>query len=225
MKSDWNEILQQEFSSPYYLSLQQFLDSERKTFTVFPPEEKTFHAFEITSRQETKVVILGQDPYHGFGQAHGLAFSTTDQHNIPPSLRNILKELHDDVGVPIPHHGNLTNWAQQGVLLLNTTLTVREGEAGSHHGQGWETFTDAIISAINQKKQSVVFILWGTHARQKKSLITNPLHVVIEGVHPSPLAAYRGFFGSKPFSQANEALLASGQSHIDWAIPLSTVSP
>lgn len=221
MKSDWETVLQQEFSAPYFLSLKKFIDAQRKTFTVYPREEEVFHSLHTTSLHVTKVVILGQDPYHGFGQAHGLAFSTLKEIDFPPSLRNIQKELHDDVGVPIPPHGDLTSWAQQGVLLLNTTLTVREGEAGSHQGHGWETLTDALISAVNGKDQLVVFILWGAHARKKKALITNPLHVVIEGVHPSPLSAYRGFFGSRPFSQANAALLASGQSPIDWNLPLS----
>ena len=221
MKSDWDDVLQKEFAAPYFLSLQKFIDTERRTFTVHPREEDVFHSLHTTSLNATKVVILGQDPYHGFGQAHGLAFSTLNETGIPPSLRNIMKELHDDVGAPIPLHGDLTSWAQQGVLLLNTTLTVREGEAGSHHGHGWETLTDALITAVNEKDQLVVFILWGAHARKKKALITNPHHAVIEGVHPSPLSAYRGFFGSRPFSQANAALLTSGQSPIDWNLPPS----
>ena len=219
MKSDWDALLQHEFRSPYFLSLNKFVEIERQSFNVFPPTNDVFHALDITSLHETKVVILGQDPYHGTGQAHGLAFSTLHQSDIPPSLRNIMKELHDDVGVQIPPHGNLTSWAKQGVLLLNTTLTVREGEAGSHQGHGWETFTDALINAVNQKQQHVVFLLWGAHARKKKQLITNSFHTVIEGVHPSPLSAYRGFFGSKPFSKVNDALITNGQSPIDWNIP------
>ncbi len=219
MKSDWDDLLKKELVSPYFLSLKKFLEIERQSFTVFPPAEDVFHALDITSLHETTVVILGQDPYHGSGHAHGLAFSTLHRSEIPPSLRNILKELHNDVGAQIPLHGDLTSWAKQGVLLLNTTLTVREGEAGSHQGHGWETFTDALISAVNAKQRHVVFLLWGTHARKKKQLITNSFHTVIEGVHPSPLSAYRGFFGSQPFSKVNDALIANGQSPIDWNIP------
>lgn len=219
MNADWNEILQQEFSHPYFLSMQKFIAEERKNNRIYPRDEDVFRALDITSLDATKVVILGQDPYHGEGQAHGLAFSVQSPNMPPPSLRNIIKELHDDIGASSPHHGDLTCWAEQGVLLLNTTLTVREGQAGSHHGRGWETFTDAIITAINNKEECVVFLLWGTHARKKKALIANAHHVVIEGVHPSPLSAYKGFFGSRPFSQVNAALLAAGHQPIDWAIP------
>jgi len=219
VKSSWDDILQNEFISPYFLSMTQFLDEERSEHHVFPPQEKVFASLDATSLRDTKVVILGQDPYHGDGQADGLAFSVSEGTPIPPSLRNILKELHDDIGAAIPSHGNLISWAQQGVLLLNTTLTVREGEAGSHYGRGWETLTDVIIRKINEKPDSVVFLLWGAHARKKKSLITQPHHVVIEGVHPSPLSAYRGFFGSKPFSRVNTALEQVGHRPIDWAIP------
>lgn len=199
------------------------MKKERETHSVFPSETEVFAALEKTSLDATKVLILGQDPYHGENQAHGLAFSVRSGIAIPPSLRNIFTELQSDVGIPLPTHGNLTSWTEQGVLLLNTTLTVRSGEAGSHHGIGWETLTDAIIRAINDKDDRVVFILWGSHARKKKTLITNPRHVVIEGVHPSPLSAYKGFFGSKPFSQANTALIADGQSPVDWALPASCV--
>jgi uracil-DNA glycosylase len=219
VKSTWDEILQQEFSAPYYLLITQFLHDERSEHQVFPPQEKVFASLDATSLGDTKVVILGQDPYHGDGQADGLAFSVSKGTPIPPSLRNILKELHDDIGAAIPSHGNLISWAQQGVLLLNTTLTVREGNAGSHYGRGWETLTDVIIRKINEKPDPVVFLLWGAHARKKKSLITQPHHVVIEGVHPSPLSAYRGFFGSKPFSRVNTALEKVGHRPIDWAIP------
>lgn len=215
----WKEILQREFSLPYFLSIQKFVEEERKTHHIFPIDEDVFRALDTTSLEATKVVILGQDPYHGEGQAHGLAFSVQSPTVPPPSLRNIMKELHDDVGVPLPLHGDLTSWAEQGVLLLNTTLTVREGQAGSHHGCGWETFTDAIIGSINEKDECVVFLLWGTHARKKKALITNPQHVIIEGVHPSPLSAYKGFFGSRPFSKVNAALSAAGHAPIDWTIP------
>lgn len=219
MKQDWKLLLQKEMTLPYFLSIQKFLKEERVQHSVFPPEEEVFAALETTSLHATKVVILGQDPYHGDNQAHGLAFSVRQGIDIPPSLRNIIKELHDDVGAPFPINGDLTPWAEQGVLLLNTTLTVRAGQAGSHHGHGWENLTDAIIRAVNEKEDRVVFILWGSNARKKKTLITNPRHVVIEGVHPSPLSAYRGFFGSKPFSQANAALLADGQDPVDWALP------
>ncbi len=219
VKSSWDDILQHELTSPYYLSTTQFLHDERSAHQVFPPQEKVFAALHATSLRDTKVVILGQDPYHGAGQADGLAFSVSKGTPIPPSLRNILKELHDDIGVAIPTHGDLTSWTQQGVLLLNTTLTVREGEAGSHYGRGWETLTDAIIRIINEKADSVVFLLWGAHARKKKTLINQPHHVVIEGVHPSPLSAYRGFFGSKPFSRVNAALEQSGRGVIQWEIP------
>lgn len=215
---DWNDVFHHEFSLPYFLSIQKFVAEERRNFNVFPPEDEVLRAFHMTSLHDTKVVILGQDPYHGAGQAHGLAFSVTPPAVIPPSLRNIFTELHDDIGVPIPTHGDLSPWSQQGVLLLNTSLTVREGQAGSHSAIGWETFTDAIIRAVNEKTETVVFILWGAHARSKRSLITHPQHVVIEGVHPSPLSAYRGFFGSRPFSQANAALRVAGRSAIDWGI-------
>lgn len=219
MKQDWKLILDKEFSRPYFLSIDKFVKQERIQHSVFPPEEDVFAALHRTSLHATKVVILGQDPYHGDHQAHGLAFSVRQGIDIPPSLRNIFKELHDDVAGAFPLHGDLTSWAEQGVLLLNTTLTVRAGEAGSHHGHGWETLTDAIIRAVNEKQARVVFILWGSNARKKKVLITNPRHVVIEGVHPSPLSAYKGFFGSKPFSQANAALLEDGQEPVDWNLP------
>lgn len=219
MKQDWKSLLLKEKALPYFLSIEAFLEEERANYSVFPPEEEVFAALETTSLHATKVVILGQDPYHGKNQAHGLAFSVRHGVDLPPSLRNIFKELQNDLGAPFPVDGDLTPWAEQGVLLLNTTLTVRAGEAGSHHGQGWENLTDAIIRAINEKEDRVVFILWGSNARRKKALITHSHHVVIEGVHPSPLSAYRGFFGSKPFSQANAALLADGQEPVDWSLP------
>jgi len=219
VKSTWDEILQQEFTAPYFLSMSELLHEERKRFHVFPPEEKIFAALRASSFDHTKVVILGQDPYHGAAQADGLAFSVSRNTAIPPSLRNIFKELHSDIGVAIPTHGDLSSWAHQGVLLLNTTLTVREGEAGSHFGRGWETLTDVMIGALNEKADPVVFLLWGAHARKKKKLVTQPHHFVIEGVHPSPLSAYRGFFDSKPFSAVNAALKESGHSPINWEIP------
>lgn len=220
MKQDWKLILEKEFSRPYFLSVEKFVRQERAHHLVFPPENEVFAALETTSLHATKVVILGQDPYHGEYQAHGLAFSVPPGIDIPPSLRNIIKELHDDIGAPFPLHGDLTPWAEQGVLLLNTTLTVRAGHAGSHHGHGWEDLTDAIIRAVNEREHRVVFILWGSNARKKKTLITNPRHIVIESAHPSPLSAYRGFFGSQPFSRANTALLADGQDPIDWSLPI-----
>jgi uracil-DNA glycosylase len=219
VKSTWEEILQQEFTAPYFLSMSELLHEERKKFDVFPPEEKVFAALNASSFNHTKVVILGQDPYHGKAQADGLAFSVSRNTAIPPSLRNIFKELQDDIGVAIPTHGDLSTWAHQGVLLLNTTLTVREGEAGSHYGRGWETLTDAMIKSLNEKADPVVFLLWGAHARKKKTLVTQPHHIVIEGVHPSPLSAYRGFFGSKPFSRVNAALEESGHSPVNWELP------
>ena len=175
-------------------------------------------ALRATPLAATKVVILGQDPYHGEGQAHGLSFSVRHGVRIPPSLRNILTELHDDTGVAVPNSGDLTPWARRGVLLLNTTLTVRQGEAGSHHGRGWERFTDAIISAVNGKEERTVFVLWGNNARQKRQLITNPVHSVLESAHPSPLSARNGFFGSRPFSRANEALAEAGIEPVDWTL-------
>jgi uracil-DNA glycosylase len=219
VKSTWEEILQQEFTAPYFLSMSELLHEERKKFDVFPPEEKVFAALNASSFNHTKVVILGQDPYHGKAQADGLAFSVSRNTAIPPSLRNIFKELQDDIGVAIPTHGDLSAWAHQGVLLLNTTLTVREGEAGSHFGRGWETLTDAMIKALNEKTDPVVFLLWGAHARKRKTLVSQPHHIIIEGVHPSPLSAYRGFFGSKPFSRVNTALEQSGHNPINWELP------
>lgn len=192
---------------------------------VFPPDEKVLHCLSFRAPKETKVVILGQDPYHGPGQAHGLSFSVPDGIDIPPSLRNIFKELSDDCAVPSPPHGDLSAWAEQGVLLLNSTLTVRSGEPGSHLGRGWEQFTDQIIRIVNDNEQRCVFILWGAHARSKKALITAAQHLVIESAHPSPLSSYRGFFGSRPFSRANQALIESGRNPINWMPHRSEYSP
>ena len=214
--TDWNSILADEFSSSYWHELQEFIAVERCQHEVFPAPENVFAALEMTSFANTRVVILGQDPYHGLGQAHGLAFSVQPGTRIPPSLRNIYKELHDDLQCDHQHDGNLTRWAQQGVLLLNTTLTVRSGQASSHQGHGWEIFTDQIIRALNNKPQPVVFILWGAGSRRKSSLISNRHHVVIESAHPSPLSARHGFFGSRPFSRANSALIEKGQEPINW---------
>lgn len=217
--TDWNPVLRHEFDRPYWSELQNFVREERLRGPVFPPADEVFAAFHLTSLADTRVVILGQDPYHGAGQAHGLCFSVRRGVPVPPSLRNMHKELRDDLGCPVPTHGNLEHWARQGVLLLNTTLTVREGVAASHQGRGWETFTDHVITAVSAKTSPVVFLLWGAASRKKKSLIDTDRHVVIESAHPSPLSAHNGFFGSRPFSRANQALRESGREPIDWAIP------
>jgi uracil-DNA glycosylase len=213
----WREVLRNETSQPYFADLSEFVLRERKAFTVFPSEREVFTALQLTSPHDVRVVIVGQDPYHGAGQAHGLSFSVQHGTRIPPSLRNIYAELHSDLDIPLPSHGNLEAWAQQGVLLLNSTLTVREGEAGSHAGHGWETFTDAIISYLGSWQEHIVFVLWGAQAGKKKSLIDQH-HTVITSVHPSPLSAHRGFFGSRPFSQANRALADHNQPEINWVI-------
>ena len=213
----WHEVLRNETSQPYFTKLTEFVARERAIHHVFPSEDNVFAALQLTAPQDVRVVIVGQDPYHGAGQAHGLSFSVQQGTRIPPSLRNIYAELHSDLDVPPPSHGNLEAWAKQGVLLLNSTLTVREGEAGSHTGQGWETFTDAIISYLGSRQEHIVFVLWGAHAGRKVSLIGQH-HTVITSVHPSPLSAHRGFFGSRPFSQANAALQHHGQNEINWAI-------
>lgn len=215
--TDWNPLLRGEFEKPYWKSLQQFVTEERRHHVVHPKHDEVFAALHHTSFADTKVVILGQDPYHGAGQAHGLCFSVQRDVPPPPSLMNIYKELQSDLGIPIPPHGNLTAWAQQGVLLLNTTLTVRSGAAGSHAGKGWDTFTDEVIRAVNDKP-FVVFVLWGAHARKKKLLLDVSRHKVIESPHPSPLSAHQGFFGSRPFSQINAALQEAGLSSIDWRL-------
>lgn len=216
--NDWDGILKDEFSKPYYLKLREFLKSEYSTTKVYPDMYDIFNALKYTSFADTKVVIIGQDPYHGAGQAHGLCFSVKKGVTPPPSLKNIYKELADDVGFKIPTHGELTEWAKQGVLMLNTVLTVREGKPNSHKGQGWEQFTDRVISELNKKQTPVVFLLWGANAKNKAKLITNPLHIKLESVHPSPLSAFGGFFGCKHFSKTNEILRSSGQQPIDWQI-------
>lgn len=212
----WSALLQREIGSQRHTELQQFIAHERLVSTVFPPAQDVYAAFELTPFESTKVVVLGQDPYHGLGQAHGLSFSVRGNTPIPPSLRNIFQELFTDVAIQREQNGDLTGWARQGVLLLNTTLTVREGEPGSHKNRGWEHITDTVMSALNEKPTRVVFVLWGAHARNKKTLITQAHHVVIESAHPSPLSAHRGFFGSKPFSQINSALEEAGLSPIEW---------
>ncbi len=212
----WSALLQREIGSQRHTELQQFIAHERLVSTVFPPAQDVYAALELTPFESTKVVVLGQDPYHGLGQAHGLSFSVRGNTPIPPSLRNIFQELFTDVAIQREQNGDLTGWARQGVLLLNTSLTVREGEPGSHKNRGWEHITDTVMSALNEKPTRVVFVLWGAHARNKKTLITQAHHVVIESAHPSPLSAHRGFFGSKPFSQINSALEDAGLSPIKW---------
>lgn len=216
--TDWNPILKAELEQPYFAELRSFVDEERRRHQVFPPAEEVFAALHLTPYSEVKVLILGQDPYHGPGQAHGLCFSVRRGVDVPPSLVNIYTELESDLGVPRPDHGNLEAWARQGVLLLNATLTVRARQAASHQKRGWETFTDAVIKAVNDKPERVVFILWGSSARKKKALVDTGRHVVIESPHPSPLSAHRGFFGSRPFSRTNAALEAAGRPPIDWSL-------
>lgn len=217
--TDWNPVLRGEFAKPYWQRLQQFVAEQRARYTVFPPEDQVFAALHLTPFAKTRVVILGQDPYHGPRQAHGLCFSVPRGVPIPPSLANVYTELQSDLGITPPSHGNLEAWARQGVLLLNTTLTVRAGQAASHFGKGWEVFTDEVLRTVNAKPERVVFILWGSNARKKKSLVDQSRHVVIESAHPSPLSAHNGFFGSRPFSRANAALAEAAQQPVDWAIP------
>ena len=217
MTTDWNPLLRSEFEKPYWKELQSFVRDERERCTVYPAHDEVFAALHRTAYADVKAMILGQDPYHGPRQAHGLCFSVQDGVAVPPSLANIFNELRDDVGVPVPAHGNLGAWASRGVLLLNATLTVRAGQAASHQGKGWETFTDQVIRVVNDKP-FVVFVLWGAYARKKKSLIDTTRHTVIESAHPSPLSAHNGFFGSKPFSRTNAALRAAGLSDIDWRL-------
>jgi uracil-DNA glycosylase len=218
MKTDWNPVLRGEFAKPYWDQLQHFVDGERARHTVYPPREEVFSALHLTPFATTRVVILGQDPYHGPNQAHGLCFSVRPGVAIPPSLVNIHNELRADLGIEPPGHGNLSAWAEQGVLLLNTTLTVRAGQAASHQGKGWETFTDEVLRAVDDKPTRVVFILWGASARKKRSLIDTSRHAIIESAHPSPLSAHNGFIGSRPFSRTNEALTAAGLAPIDWTL-------
>lgn len=218
LKNDWNELLKDEFSKDYYLSLREFLKNEYTTKIIYPDKYDIFNALHYTSYKDVKVVILGQDPYHGPNQAHGLSFSVSPGVKIPPSLLNIYKELNSDLGCYIPNNGYLKKWADQGVLLLNTSLTVRSGEANSHKNKGWEIFTDKIISLINEKTDPVVFLLWGNNAINKKKLITNKQHLILSSTHPSPLSASRGFFGSKPFSKINKFLISVNKAPIDWQI-------
>ena len=212
----WNEILAEEMEKDYYQQLQAFVQKRRAEVRVFPEEKNVFNALELTPFESVKVVILGQDPYHGFGQAHGLSFSVQKGIPLPPSLRNIYKELQEDIGGELPTEGDLSHWAKQGVLLLNTVLTVEEGNANSHKGMGWERLTNRLIESLNGLKHPVIFILWGKPAQDKEKLITNPNHVILKAPHPSPLSAYRGFFGSKPFSRINDILIQQGQIPIRW---------
>ena len=212
----WNEILAEEMQKDYYQELQAFVQKRRAEVRVFPEEKNVFNALELTPFESVKVVILGQDPYHGFGQAHGLSFSVQKGVPLPPSLKNIYKELQEDIGGEFPTEGDLSHWAKQGVLLLNTVLTVEEGNANSHKGMGWERLTNRLIESLNELNHPVIFILWGKPAQDKEKLITNPSHVILKSPHPSPLSAYRGFFGSKPFSRVNDILIQQGQTPIRW---------
>ena len=218
LKNDWKDLLDDEFNKEYYQTLRNFLITEYKTRTIYPDKYDIFNALHFTPYKNIKVVILGQDPYHGPGQAHGLSFSVNPGIKTPPSLLNIYKELNSDLGCYIPNNGYLKKWADQGVLLLNTSLTVRAGAANSHKNIGWEVFTDKIISLVNEKEDPVVFLLWGNNAIKKKNLITNKKHLILTSVHPSPLSASRGFFGSKPFSKINNFLISVNKKAIDWQI-------
>lgn len=217
--NDWDNLLKEEFEKEYYLNLRKFLIEEYRTKKIYPNMYDIFNALKFTPYKDVKVVILGQDPYHGPNQAHGFSFSVKPGVKTPPSLRNMFKELNSDLGCFIPNNGFLEAWAKQGVLLLNTVLTVRDGEANSHKGKGWEIFTDEIIKLLNKREEPIVFILWGRNAISKENLISNKYHKIIKSVHPSPLSATRGFFGSKPFSKTNDFLISIGESPIDWQIP------
>lgn len=218
LKNDWKEALDPEFQKPYYKELRNFLIQEYQTRQIFPPMHDIFNALHYTPLSRVRVMILGQDPYHDVNQAHGLCFSVLPGQQPPPSLQNIYKELHDDLGCPIPNHGYLKKWADQGVLLLNTVLTVRAHQANSHQNKGWEQFTDAVIETVNRQQRPVVYFLWGKPAQSKRPMLTNPSHLILQAPHPSPLSAYRGFFGSQPFSRANDFLEKNGVGSIDWCI-------
>ena len=218
IEAGWKSVLMDQFQSPYFKTLKEFLLEEKKAYTLYPPGNLIFNAFQRTPFDRVKVVILGQDPYHGPGQAHGLCFSVPQGIPKPPSLVNIFKELHSDLGIAIPEHGNLEKWADQGVLLINATLTVRKGQAGSHQNHGWESFTNRVIEVVSQEKSEVVFLLWGRFAQAKESLIDGNKHLILKAAHPSPLSAYNGFFGCRHFSMANEYLLQHGKTEIDWSL-------
>lgn len=216
IETGWKEVLKTDFDADYFSKLKEFLVDEKMAHTVYPPGKMIFNAFNLTPFKEVKVVIIGQDPYHGPGQAHGLCFSVPEGIAIPPSLRNIYKEMADDLNMEVPKNGNLSKWAKQGVLLLNATLSVRAHQAGSHQGKGWEIFTDSAIRAVSDYGQNIVFILWGAYAQKKASLIDSNKHVILKSVHPSPLSAHRGFFGCKHFSLTNSYLQEKGMQPIDW---------
>ncbi len=216
MESSWKTVLKEEFEKPYFENLVNFIKNEYQTQTIYPPGSKIFAAFEKTPFENVKVVIIGQDPYHGPGQAHGLSFSVPEGIMQPPSLKNIFKELNSDLNIPVTCSGNLERWAEQGVLLLNETLTVRASQAGSHQNKGWELFTDAVIQKLSDEKENLVFILWGAYAQKKGSVIDPKKHHIIKSAHPSPLSAYNGFLGSKPFSKTNDYLKSMGKSEINW---------
>ena len=218
INNDWKEILEEEFKKEYFLKLKEILEEEYKNYTVYPPKKDILNAFLLTPYSEVKVVLLGQDPYHQRGQAHGLAFSVNYGIKTPPSLVNMYKELQDDLGLYIPNNGFLEKWAKQGVLLLNTTLTVRDSEANSHSKIGWQTFTDNIIKKLNEREKPIIFILWGNNAKAKEKFIDTNKHYILKGVHPSPLSANKGFFGCKHFSEANRILKNLGKKEIDWQI-------
>lgn len=223
--TDWAPVLRDQFNEPYWSKLQAFVAAERAANLVYPPADEVFGALQLTSHADVNVVVLGQDPYHGPDQANGLAFSVRPPVRPPPSLANIFKELEADLGVPRAEHGSLVSWAQQGVLLLNATLTVRAHAAASHQKQGWETFTDHVLRVVNDKPETVVFVLWGASARKKAKFIDTSRHVIIESPHPSPLSAHRGFFGSRPFSRINQALAAAGRGAINWELPVAPALP
>lgn len=214
----WDEILEDEFMKTYYKELRDFLKYEYSNYVIYPEMNNIFNAFKYTSYEDVKVMILGQDPYHGAGQAHGLAFSVGENVPLPPSLVNIYKEIYSDLGITPASKGTLTKWTKEGVMLLNTVLTVRDGQANSHKGKGWEIFTDRVIELLNEREKPIVFMLWGANARSKKKIITNPKHLILECAHPSPLSAYNGFFGCRHFSKANDFLRKTGQQEIDWDV-------
>ena len=213
---DWAQVLKEEFELDYWSKLEDFIVDEMKSEVVFPPKNEIFSAFELTPYDKVKVLLLGQDPYHDYNQAHGLCFSVCNGTKLPPSLKNIYKELYSDLDVPVSKNGSLVSWAEQGVLLLNTSLTVRAHQAASHSKMGWVNFTDAVIRAVNKKKSLVIFVLWGGHAAAKERLIDSSRHIIIKSAHPSPLSAYRGFLGSRPFSKINDALIKNNNKPIDW---------
>lgn len=218
LENNWKILLEKELSSGYFSELEQFINKEQDSYTIFPERQNIFAALNLTPFESVKVVIIGQDPYHGLGQANGLCFSVSAGTKLPPSLLNIFKELKNDLGIPVPSSGDLCSWTRQGILLLNATLTVREGEPGSHANKGWEKFTNAVIKLLSGNKKDLVFLLWGKHAIDKRSLIDEQKHFILEAAHPSPLSAYRGFFGCRHFSRTNEILTSIGKTPVDWKI-------